>query len=145
MTAHTLSAALKTRRAEVFLPECQAHTAAQPSDGLLGSLWSGGVFAMEDDPYSLGRWASLSLGTTPVGDCGRPWVSGSVRSQHCLLQLHAASSVVLSEVSQVPPLGSTAVGGVGWVGKGLFLSLWPCSPSNNGGCPTSAAISLPCH
>lgn len=71
-------------------------------------------------------------GGHPLVSAPTPWgivvgdgSSGPVISQHCLLQLDAASSVALSEVSAVPPPVSAAVSGVGWLERGLFLHLWP--------------------
>lgn len=81
--------------------------------GLLESLQGGGVFSVGNDLCSLGRWASLSFDTTPMGDCGGQWVSGPVRSWHYLLQLGSASTAILSEVSEVQSPGSAAVDGVG--------------------------------
>lgn len=49
-----------------------------------------------------------------------------MRSQHCLLQPDAASSVALSEVSQ---LCSTAM-----AGERPVHALWPCFPPSNDGC-----------
>lgn len=100
-------------------------------------------------------WCFLHCGKCPLfpGEVGIPfvtsfsglcpgeemwWVMGPLWSQ-CCLQQDAASSAILSEVSQVPPLDSTAMDEDR---LGLFLHLWPCSLPSNGGCQTSVDTPL---
>lgn len=66
-----------------------------------------------------------------------------LKFQHCILQLDAAGSAIVSELSQLP-LGTQLLWvRARWAGRGQFVQSWLCSPTNSSCQPSMPDFCIP--